>query len=44
MTTVGAGFPSTQDPHRNIKEIDVSVQGAALDYAAAYALAQVLTK
>ena len=44
MTTVGAGFPSTQYPHRNIKEIDVSVQGAALDYAAAHALAEVLTK
>lgn len=44
MKTVGAGFPSAQDPHRNIKEIDVSIQGAALDYAAAHALADVLAK
>lgn len=44
MKTVGAGFLSVQDPHRNIKEIDVSVQGAALDYAAADALADVLAK
>ena len=35
MKAVDAGFPSAQDPNRNIKEIDVSVQGAALDYAAA---------
>lgn len=44
MKTVGAGFPLAQDPHRNFKEIDVSVQGAALDYAAADALADVLAK
>ncbi len=44
MKPVGAGFPSAQAPHRNIKEIDVSVQGAALDYAAAHALADVLAK
>ena len=44
MKTVGAGFPLAQDPHRNIQEIDVSVQGAALDYAAAHALADVLAK
>jgi hypothetical protein len=42
MKAVDAGFPSAQDPNRNIKEIDVSVQGAALDYAAADALADVL--
>jgi Cu+-exporting ATPase len=42
MKTVGAGFPLAQDPHRNFKEIDVSVQGTALDYAAADALADVL--
>mgnify|MGYP001074519339 FL=1 len=44
MKTVGAGFPLAQDPHRNFKEIDVSVQGTALDYAAADALADVLAK
>lgn len=44
MKTVGSGFPLAQDPHGNIKEIDVSVQGAALDYAAAHALAGVLAK
>ena len=44
MKTVGAGFPAAQNPHRNIKEIDVCVQGAALDYAAADTLADVLAK
>ena len=44
MKTVGAGFLLTQDPHGNFKEIDVSVQGTALDYAAADALADVLAK
>lgn len=44
MKTVGSSFPSAQDPHRNIKEIDVSVRGAALDYAATHALAEVLSK
>lgn len=44
MKTAGSGFHSVQDTHRNIKEIDVSVQGAALDYAAAHALADVLAK
>jgi hypothetical protein len=42
MKAVGSGFPSAQDPHRNIREIDVSVRGAALDYATAHALAGVL--
>lgn len=42
MKIVGAGFSLAQDPHRNFREIDVSVQGAALDYAAADALADVL--
>ncbi len=36
MKTVGPDFRSAQDPHRNIKEIDVSIQRAALDYAAAH--------
>jgi len=40
MKTIGAGFLSVQDPYRNIKEFDVSIQGAALDYAAADALAR----
>lgn len=44
MKTIGTSFLSVQDPHRNIKEIDVSVQGAALDYAAVDALAEVLVK
>lgn len=44
MKTVGSGFHSAQDTHRNIKEIDVRVQGAALDYAVADALADVLAK
>lgn len=44
MKTIGSGFLSVQGPHRNIKEIDVSVQGAALDYAAAHAIADVLAK
>jgi hypothetical protein len=44
MKTIGSGFLSAQGPHRNIKEIDVSVQGAALDYAAAHAIADVLAK
>ncbi len=44
MKTIGSGFHPTQNPHRNIKEIDVNVQGAALDYAAAHALADILAK
>jgi hypothetical protein len=44
MKTVGTDFRSGQNPNRNIKEIDVSIQGAALDYAAAHALADVLAK
>ncbi len=44
MKTVGSGFPSAQDPPGNIREIDVSVRGAALDYAAAHALSGVLSK
>lgn len=40
MKTIGSCFLSVQDPHRNIKEIDVSVQGTALDYAAADVLAK----
>ena len=44
MKTVDPGFHLAQETHGNIKEIDVSVQGAALDYAAAHALAEVLTK
>ena len=44
MRIVGSGFPSAQDPHGNIREIDVSVRGTALDYAAAHAIADVLGK
>jgi hypothetical protein len=44
MKTVGPDFRSGQNPNRNIKEIDVGIQGAALDYAAAQALASVLSK
>lgn len=44
MKTVGPGFAWTQNPHGNIKEIDVSVQGVALDYAAAHLIAGALAE
>lgn len=44
MRIVGSGFPSVEDPYRNIREIDVSVRGVALDYATAHAIADVLSK
>lgn len=44
MKTVRAGFPLAQDPHGNSREIEVSVLGAALDYATTHALADVLSK
>ena len=44
MKTVAPGFPLAYDSHGNIKEIDVSVQGVALDYAAAHILAIALAE
>jgi len=44
MKTVGTRFPLAQDPHKNIKEIDISVHGVALDYAAAHILADALAE
>lgn len=39
MKTVDPSSPLAQGSHKNIKEIDVSVQGVALDYTTAHALA-----
>lgn len=44
MKTIGTAFPLSQDPHRNVKEIAVSIQGVALDYAAAHILAGALAE
>lgn len=44
MKIVGPGFPLSQYLHENAKEIDVSVQGVALDYAAAHTLASALAE
>lgn len=44
MKTVGSAFPLSQDPHRNVKKIAVSIQGVALDYAAARILASALAE
>ncbi|MHB9100148.1 MAG: AF1514 family protein [Sulfuricella sp.] len=44
MKTVGSSFPLSQDLHRNVKEIAVSIQGVALDYDAARAVAQLLAE
>jgi len=44
MKTVGSAFPLSQDTHRNVKEIAVSIQGVALDYAAAHILASALAE
>lgn len=44
MKTVCPLSPLAQDPHGNIKAIDVSVRGVALDYAAAHTLAGVLAE
>lgn len=44
MKTVGSVFPLAQTQHRNVKEIAVSIQGVALDYAAAHILAIALAE
>ena len=44
MKIVGPGFPLSQYLHENTKEIDVSVQGVALDYAVAHILASALAE
>ena len=44
MKTICPTLPLAPDPHRNIKEIDVSVQGVALDYDAARILAGALAE
>lgn len=44
MKIVGPGFPLSQYLHENAKEIDVNVQGVALDYAAAHTLARALAE
>ncbi|MEK6663929.1 MAG: AF1514 family protein [Pseudomonadota bacterium] len=44
MNTVCPVSPLAQDPREKIKAIDVSVQGVALDYAAAHLLAAALAE
>ncbi len=44
MKTVRAGFPLAQDLHRNSREIEVGVQGVALNYATTHALVDILAK
>lgn len=44
MKTVDPGFPLAHAQHRNAREIDVSVKGVALDYAAAHILAGALAE
>lgn len=44
MKTACPTFPLAQDPHRNIQEIDVSVQGVTLDYTTAHLLAGALAE
>lgn len=44
MKIASPAFPFVSDTHGNINEIDVSVQGVALDYAAAHLLAGTLAE
>lgn len=44
MKTVGSGSPLSEDPHRRVKVIAASIQGVALDYAAAHILASALAE
>lgn len=44
MKTVGSNFPLPPDTHRKVKEIVVSIQGVALDYAAAHIFASALAE